>query len=80
MATDTGRRPAGSGSASSGTAPLEVGAERTLDRRQAYLKALQSSSRARRASPRRELRRHDLRETWFRLLNSDSPNPTPEES
>ncbi|MGW1659324.1 hypothetical protein [Streptomyces atratus] len=70
MATDAG-----------GTPSLEAGAEleRTLDR----LEALQFSMRAHRASPRFELWRHDLRETretWFRLVDPDSQDPTLEGS
>ncbi|MFG3499282.1 hypothetical protein [Streptomyces sp. NPDC047928] len=71
MATDT-----------SGTRSLEADAERerTLDRLEARMEALQFSLRARRASPRFELRRHDLRETWFRLVDPDGQDPTPEGS
>jgi hypothetical protein len=64
---------------------LEAGAEleRTLDRLEARMEALQFSLRARRASPRFELWRHDLRETretWFRLVDPDGQDPTPEGS
>ncbi|MFG3134331.1 hypothetical protein ACGFZU_42455 [Streptomyces tendae] len=74
MATDT-----------SGARSLEAGAERerTLDRLEARMEALQFSLRARRASPRFELWRHDLRETretWFRLVDPDGQDPTPEGS
>lgn len=68
------------------TAPsLEAGAEleRTLDRLEARMETLQFSLRARRASPRFELWRHDLRETretWFRLVDPDGQDPTPEGS
>jgi hypothetical protein len=69
----------------SGTRPLEAEAkrERTLDRLEARMEALQFSLRARRASPRFELWRHDLRETretWFRLVDPDGQDPTPEGS
>ncbi|MEU8031875.1 hypothetical protein AB0C13_25055 [Streptomyces sp. NPDC049099] len=43
--------------------------------------ALQHSMRTRRVSPRVELWRHDLhetRETWFRLVDPDGQDPTPE--
>ncbi|RSS15397.1 hypothetical protein EF914_29645 [Streptomyces sp. WAC05458] len=74
MATDT-----------SGARSLEANAqrERTLDRLEARMEALQFSLRSRRASPRFELRRHDLRETretWFRLVDPDGQDPTPEGS
>ncbi|MCG7527788.1 hypothetical protein MHW47_25555 [Streptomyces sp. OfavH-34-F] len=64
---------------------LEAGAEleRTLDRLEARMEALQFSLRARRASPRFELWRHDLRETretWFRLVDPDGQDLTPEGS
>uniref|UniRef100_UPI002F913B8F hypothetical protein n=1 Tax=Streptomyces longwoodensis TaxID=68231 RepID=UPI002F913B8F len=64
---------------------LETGAEleRTLDRLEARMEALQFSLRARRASPRFELWRHDLRETretWFRLVDPDGQDLTPEGS
>ncbi|MFI1840117.1 hypothetical protein [Streptomyces olivaceoviridis] len=70
MATDTSR-----------TRSLKADAERerTLDR----LEALQFSLRTRRASPRFELWRHDLRETretWFHLVDPDGQDPTPEGS
>ena len=69
----------------SGTRPLEAEAERerTLDRLEARMEALQFSMRARRASPRFELWLHDLRETretWFRLVDPDGQDPTPEGS
>jgi hypothetical protein len=69
----------------SGTRSLEADAERerTLDRLEARMEALQFSMRARRASPRFELWRHDLRETretWFRLVDPDGQDPTPEGS
>jgi hypothetical protein len=69
----------------SGARPLEADAERerTLDRLEARMEALQFSLRARRASPRFELWRHDLRETretWFRLVDPDGRDPTPEGS
>ncbi|MEU5499814.1 hypothetical protein [Streptomyces griseofuscus] len=47
------------------------------------MEALQFSLRARRASPRFELWRHDLRETretWFRLVDPDGQDPIPEGS
>ncbi|MFF0451512.1 hypothetical protein ACFYT4_35030 [Streptomyces sp. NPDC004609] len=73
--------------AGTGTTPprLEAGAElgRALDRLQARMEALQFSPRTRRISPRFELWRHDLRETretWFRLVDLDGQNPTPERS
>jgi hypothetical protein len=74
VATDTGSTPS-----------LEAGAEleRTLDRREARMEALQFALRARRASPRFELWRHDLRETreiWFRLVDPNGPDPAPEGS
>ncbi|MGA5606061.1 hypothetical protein ACPCUF_34455 [Streptomyces griseoincarnatus] len=74
MATDT-----------SGARSLEADAERerTLDRLEARMEALQFSLRARRASPQFELWRHDLRdtrETWFRLVDPDGQDPTPEGS
>ncbi|MEU0022655.1 hypothetical protein ABZ173_33950 [Streptomyces rochei] len=74
MATDT-----------SGARSLEADAERerTLDRLEARMEALQFSMRGRRASPRFELWRHDLRETretWFRLVDPDGQDPTPEGS
>ncbi|MGC5359565.1 hypothetical protein ACPXCS_37135 [Streptomyces sp. DT190] len=69
----------------SGARSLEADAERerTLDRLEARMEALQLSMRARRASPRFELWRHDLRETretWFRLVDPDGQDPTPEGS
>ncbi|WP_030990067.1 hypothetical protein [Streptomyces sp. NRRL WC-3744] len=69
----------------SGTRSLEADAERerTLDRLEARMEALQFSMRARRASPRFKLWRHDLRETretWFRLVDPDGQDPTPEGS
>ncbi|MFC7818657.1 hypothetical protein ACFUTR_28960 [Streptomyces sp. NPDC057367] len=74
MATDT-----------SGARSLEADAERErrLNRLEARIEALQFSMRARRASPRFELWRHDLRETretWFRLVDPDGQDPTPEGS
>ncbi|MEU1853421.1 hypothetical protein ABZ499_30210 [Streptomyces sp. NPDC019990] len=74
MATDT-----------SGARSLEADAERerTLDRLEPRMEALQFSLRARRASPRFELWRHDLRETretWFRLVDPHAQGPTPERS
>lgn len=74
MATDTGR---------SGTRSLEAGAEleRSLDRLEARMEALQFSMRLHRRSPRLELWRHDLRETretWFRLVDPDGQDPTGE--
>ncbi|MFJ2736156.1 hypothetical protein [Streptomyces sp. NPDC087317] len=85
MATDTGRSAASDGSARSGTPLPEAGAklERTLERLEACMEALQFSTRARRGSPRFELWRHDLhetRETWFRLVDPDGQDPTPEGS
>ncbi|MEU3787528.1 hypothetical protein [Streptomyces sp900129855] len=66
-----------------GTPSLEAGAEleRTLDRLEARMEALQLSMRAHRASPRFELWRYDLRETretWFRLVDPDGQDPTGE--
>ncbi|MFC8834844.1 hypothetical protein ACFT8V_16805 [Streptomyces griseoincarnatus] len=74
MATDT-----------SDAKSLEADAEqeRTLDRLEARMEALQFSMRARRASPRFELWRHDLRETretWFPPVDPDGQDPTPEGS
>lgn len=71
--------------ADTGTRSLEAGAEleRTLDRLEARMEALQFSLRAHRASPRFELWRHDLRETretWFRLVDTDGQDHTPEGS
>ncbi|MFD3666043.1 hypothetical protein ACFWVF_36485 [Streptomyces sp. NPDC058659] len=65
--------------------PLEAGAEleRTLDRLEARMEALQFCLRAQRTSPRSELWRHDLRETretWFRLVDPDGQDPIPEGS
>ncbi|MFJ1975289.1 hypothetical protein ACIO93_42475 [Streptomyces sp. NPDC087903] len=62
---------------------LEAGAEleRTLDRLEARMEALQLSMCTRRTSPRFELWRHDLRETretWFRLVDPDGQDPTGE--
>jgi hypothetical protein len=57
--------------------------ERTLDRLEARMEALQFSLRARRTSPRFELWRHDLRETretWFWLVAPDGQDHTPEGS
>ncbi|QIB49475.1 hypothetical protein [Streptomyces aureoverticillatus] len=57
--------------------------ERTLDRLEARMEALQFSMRALRGSPRFTLWRHDLRETrenWFRLVAPDGQNPSPEGS
>ncbi|GHG41894.1 hypothetical protein GCM10018791_70270 [Streptomyces zaomyceticus] len=67
-----------------GRAPsLEAGTEleRTLNRLEARLEALRFSLRAQRSLPRFELRRHDLRETretWFRLVDPDGQDSTPE--
>ncbi|MER6123013.1 hypothetical protein ABT173_10070 [Streptomyces sp. NPDC001795] len=75
MSTYTG------GTASSLEADAEL--ERTLDRLEARMEALQHSMRTRRVSPRFELWRHDLhetRETWFRLVDPDGQDPTPEGS
>ncbi|MEV2235832.1 hypothetical protein AB0H69_45785 [Streptomyces phaeochromogenes] len=85
MATDTARSAACGGSATSGGPSLEAGAEleRTLDRLQARMEALQLSMRLHRRSPQLELWRHDLRETretWFRLVDPDGQDPTPEGS
>lgn len=47
------------------------------------MEALQLSMRSLRTSPRFELWRHDLcetRETWFRLVDPDGQDPTPEGS
>ncbi|MFD4833235.1 hypothetical protein ACFWPV_25760 [Streptomyces uncialis] len=68
-----------------GTPSLEGGAEpkRTLDRLEARGEALRFSPRARRASPRSEPWRHDQRETratWYRLVDPDGQDPTPEGS
>ncbi|MEV4429497.1 hypothetical protein AB0K23_29750 [Streptomyces sp. NPDC049602] len=67
------------------TPSLVVGAEqeRTLDRLEARLEALQFSLRARRSDPRFGLWRDDMRETretWFRLVDPDGQDPTPEGS
>jgi hypothetical protein len=67
------------------TSRLEAEAERerTLDRLEARMEALQLAIRTRRMSPRFELWRHDLREareTWFRIVDSDGQDPTPEGS
>jgi hypothetical protein len=69
--------------ADTGTPSLETGAERerTLDRLEARMEALQLSMRLQRRSPRLELWRHDLRETretWFRLVDPDGQDPTGE--
>lgn len=85
MTTDTGASPAWGGPAPSGTQSLEAGAEleRTLDRLEARMEALQFSLRARRDPSRFELWRHDLRETretWLRLVDPDGQDPTPEGS
>ncbi|MFD8625224.1 hypothetical protein ACFV4E_15225 [Streptomyces hygroscopicus] len=85
MATDTGRSAVYGGSAINGTSSLEAGAEleRTLDRLEARMEALQLSMRTHRTSPRFELWWHDLRgtrETWFRLVDPDGQDPTPERS
>ncbi|WP_086708499.1 hypothetical protein [Streptomyces antimycoticus] len=67
------------------TPSLEAGVEleRTLDRLEARMEALQFSLRTLRTSPRRELWWHDLRETretWFRLVDPDGQDPTSEGS
>ncbi|GAA4658507.1 hypothetical protein GCM10023347_07160 [Streptomyces chumphonensis] len=85
MAIGTGRTAASSGPAASSMPSLEAGAEleRTLDRLEARMEALQFSLRTRRASPRFALWRHDLRETretWFRLADPGGTDPTPEGS
>ncbi|MDQ1052030.1 hypothetical protein [Streptomyces sp. V4I2] len=64
-----------------GASRLEAEAERerALDR----MEALQLAIRTRRDSSRAELWRHDLRETreiWFRLVDPDGQDPTPEGS
>ncbi|MEU7031387.1 hypothetical protein AB0A60_32425 [Streptomyces sp. NPDC046275] len=74
MATDTRSAPS-----------FEAGAEleRTLNRLEARMEALQLALRTRRTSPRFELWRHDLRatrETWFRLVDPDGQDPIPEGS
>ncbi|MFD3943438.1 hypothetical protein [Streptomyces sp. NPDC058579] len=71
-ATDTADRSAPS---------LEADAERqrTLDRLETGMEALQFAPRAHRASPRRPLRRHNLCETheaWFRLVGPDGQDPS----
>ncbi|MFG2683989.1 hypothetical protein [Streptomyces sp. NPDC048392] len=68
-----------------GASRLEAGAERerALDRMEARMEALQLAIRTRRDSSRTELWRHDLRETretWFRLVDPDGQDPTPEGS
>ncbi|SOF02481.1 hypothetical protein SAMN05446589_9634 [Streptomyces sp. OV198] len=68
-----------------GAPDLEAGAEleRTLDRLEARMEALQLSTRIRRTSLRFALWRHDLRETretWLRLVDPDGQDPTPEGS
>ncbi|MFI1377675.1 hypothetical protein ACH4UY_37555 [Streptomyces longwoodensis] len=72
MATDT-----------TGARCLEADAERerTLDRLQARMEALQFSMHTRRVSPHFELWRHELsetRETWIRLADPDGQDPTRE--
>ncbi|WP_079050974.1 hypothetical protein [Streptomyces sp. NRRL F-5122] len=55
--------------------------ERTLDRLEARMEALQLSMRARCTSPRFALWLHDLRETretWFQLVDPDGQDPIPE--
>ncbi|MCL7429805.1 hypothetical protein [Streptomyces sp. YS415] len=69
----------------SGARSLEADAEweRTLDRLQARMEALQFSLRAHPASLRFALWRHDLRETretWFQLVDPDGQDPIPEGS
>ncbi|GGZ87623.1 hypothetical protein GCM10010344_64050 [Streptomyces bluensis] len=82
LATDTIRPAASDGSAPSSAPSLEADAERerTLDRLEARMEALQFSMRARRGSLRFELWRHDLHETWFRLVDPDGQDPAPEGS
>ncbi|MEU0413890.1 hypothetical protein ABZ307_39730 [Streptomyces griseorubiginosus] len=68
-----------------GTSRLEAEAERerTLDRLEARMEALQLATRTRRNAPYAQLWRHDLREareTWFRLVDPDGQDPTPEGS
>lgn len=69
-----------------GGAPSPVaGAEqkRTRDRIAARMGALPFSPRTRRSGPRSGVWRHDLREmrvTWFRLVDPDGQDPTPEGS
>ncbi|MFB7900719.1 hypothetical protein ACFC1B_30960 [Streptomyces xiamenensis] len=75
MTTDTGE-PAG-------TPSLEAGAEfeRTLDRLEARMVALQAAMRARRSARQFPLWLHDLRETresWFLLVDPGGQDPTPE--
>ncbi|WP_331724273.1 hypothetical protein OG416_35845 (plasmid) [Streptomyces longwoodensis] len=81
MGTDTARSAAWGGSAPSSTPPLKAGAERerTLDRLEARMDALQFSMRTCGSSPHFELWRHDLRETretWIRLADPDGQDPT----
>ncbi|MGW1529930.1 hypothetical protein [Streptomyces sp. NPDC002159] len=66
--------------AEEGTSRLEASAERerALDRLEAPMEALQLPMRARRTSPRFALWLHDLRETWFRLIDPDGQDPIPE--
>lgn len=69
--------------ADTSTLSLDAGAEleRTLDRLEARMEALQLSMRLHPRSPRLELWRHDLRETretWFRLVDPDGQDPTGE--
>ncbi|GAA0896824.1 MULTISPECIES: hypothetical protein [Streptomyces violaceusniger group] len=71
--------------ADTSTPSLEAGAEleRTLDRLEARMEALQFSLRTLRTSPRFQLWWHDLRETretWFRLVDTGGQDPTPEGS
>ena len=68
-----------------GASRLEAEAERerALDRMEARMEALQLAIRTRRDSSHAELWRHDLRETretWFRLVDPDGQDPTPEGS
>ncbi|WP_432092020.1 hypothetical protein [Streptomyces sp. NRRL F-5630] len=61
----------------------EADRERTLDRLEARMEALQLSLRTRRTSPRWGLWLHDLRETretWFHLADPDGQDPIPEGS
>jgi hypothetical protein len=81
VATNTVRSAASGGSDTSGTSSLEADAEleRTLDRLEARMEALQLTMRTRRTSPPFELWRHDLRETretWFHLVDPDGQDPT----
>ncbi|WP_216586535.1 hypothetical protein [Streptomyces brasiliscabiei] len=67
------------------TSRLEAEAERerTLDRLEARMEALQLAIRTRRSSRQFELWRQDLRETretWFRLVDPDGQDPTTEGS